>query len=47
MQVKQTTEQSVAIHDLSKAYDGYTLISPHFTTDVWLIDMKGRSRLLW
>ncbi len=42
MHIKRTTEQSVTIYDQSRVYGGYTLFSPHFTTDVWLIDMKGR-----
>jgi len=38
----RTTEQSLSIHDPTKAYDGYTLFAPHYGKDVWLIDMKGR-----
>jgi len=42
MYLKQKPEQSVTVYDQSKTYDGYTLFAPHWSTDVWLIDMKGR-----
>ncbi len=42
MKLKRSFEESVTVHDPSKAYPGYTLFAPHYTKDVWLIDMKGR-----
>jgi len=42
MYIKQRPEQLVTIYDSSKAYNGYTMFAPHASTDVWLIDMKGR-----
>ena len=47
MYLKQRTEQSVTIYDPSKAYNGYTLFAPHASTDIWLIDMKGRAVHHW
>ena len=38
----RTTEQSVTIYDLTRAYGGYTLFAPHYGRDVWLIDTEGR-----
>jgi len=40
--IKRRTDESVTIHDPSKAYGGYTLFAPHASTDVWLIDMNGQ-----
>jgi len=37
----RTTEQSVTVHDRTRAYDGYTLFAPHYGKDMWLIDMEG------
>jgi len=42
MYLKQRPEQSVTVYEPTKAYNGYTLFAPHASTDVWLIDMKGR-----
>ncbi|MBA7682137.1 hypothetical protein ES703_90483 [subsurface metagenome] len=42
MYLKQKPEQSVTVCHPQKTYDGYTLFAPHASTDVWLIDMKGR-----
>jgi hypothetical protein len=47
MQIKRTLEESVTIYDPSKAYNGYTLFAPHMSTDLWLIDMKGRAVHRW
>jgi len=42
MYIKQRPEESITIHDLSKAYGGYTLFASHASTDAWLINMKGQ-----
>ena len=42
MKLKRSFEDSVVVHNPSRAYEGYTLFAPHYTKDVWLIDMKGR-----
>jgi len=47
MYFKKRTEESVIIHDPSKAYGGYTLFAPHVSTDVWLIDMNGQIVHRW
>jgi hypothetical protein len=38
----RTTEQSVTIYDAQKTYGGYTLFTPHYGRDVWLMDMRGK-----
>lgn len=48
MFIKRRPEESVTIHDPSRAYGGYTLFAgPHCSTDVWLIDMKGQIVHRW
>jgi hypothetical protein len=47
MRIIRTLEESVTICDPTKVYDGYTLFAPHMSTDLWLIDMKGRAVHHW
>ena len=47
MYISRRTEESVTIHDPSKAYGGYTLFAPHASTSVWLINMKGQILHHW
>lgn len=47
MIIKRRTEECVTVHDPSKAYGGYTLFAQHASTDVWLIDMRGRIVHRW
>lgn len=42
MNNRRKLTQDVTVNDSAKAFDGYTLLAPTFSTDVWLIDMKGR-----
>ena len=41
MSVKRRSEQSVTLYNLSKAYNGYTMIWAEYAKDAWLIDMEG------
>jgi hypothetical protein len=45
--IKRRTEECVNVYDPSKAYGGYTLFAQHASTDVWLIDMRGRIIHRW
>ena len=42
-----TKQHSVVVYNPSKAYDGYTLIDPFMTGDLWLMDMKGNFVHRW
>ena len=45
--MKCRSEDCVTAYDPSKANGGYTLFAQHASTDVWLIDMRGRIVHRW
>lgn len=47
MKLKRGFEESLTVYDTAKAYEGYTLFAPHYTKEVWLIDMMGRPVERW
>ncbi|TKJ45750.1 aryl sulfotransferase [Candidatus Aerophobetes bacterium Ae_b3b] len=47
MGIARTTLKGVTHYVPSRAYSGYTLFSPMFGKDVWLVDMQGRIVHRW
>jgi hypothetical protein len=41
------TDECVSVYEPTKAYKGYTMFAPHYSKDVWLIDMKGEIVQHW
>jgi hypothetical protein len=47
MRIERRMEACINVYDPSRAYNGYTLFAQHASTDVWLMDMRGRLVHRW
>ena len=47
MAYRRRLTQDVTVYDPSRAFNGYTLFAPTFSSDAWIVDMQGRIVQHW